>query len=42
MYRYGFNPGQTLWFQDIDDSGCGGGSATSNVVSVTFPSFTRR
>ena len=39
MYWYGFNPGQTLWFQDIDDSGCGGGSATSNVVSVTFPSY---
>lgn len=38
MYWYGFNPGQTLWFRDIDDSGCGGGSATSNVVSVTFAS----
>lgn len=38
MYWYGFNPGQTLWFRDIDDSACGGGSATSNVVSVTFPS----
>jgi hypothetical protein len=39
LYWYGFNPGETLWFQDIDDSGCGGGSATSNVVSVTFPSY---
>lgn len=39
MYWDGFSPGQTVWFQDIDDSGCGGGSATSNVVSVTFPNY---
>ena len=39
MISGGFQPGQTAWFQDIDDSGCSGGSATSNVVSVTFPSY---
>jgi len=33
----GFSPGDTTWFQDIDDSGCSGGSATSNVVSATNP-----
>ncbi len=38
-YWDGFSPGQTYWFQDIDDSGCGGGSATSNVVQVTFPAY---
>jgi hypothetical protein len=38
-YISGFGPGQTVWFQDIDNSGCGGGSATSNVVSITFPNW---
>ena len=39
MYWSAFSPGQTVWFQDIDNSGCGGGSATSNEVEVTFPSY---
>jgi hypothetical protein len=39
IYDYDFGPGMVVWFQDIDNSGCGGGSATSNVVEVTFPNF---
>lgn len=38
MLSEGWSPGETAWFEDIDNSACGGGSATSNVVSVTFPS----
>ncbi len=37
LYWNAFSPGETVWFQDVDNSGCGGGSATSNVVDVTFP-----
>jgi hypothetical protein len=35
----GFSPGATAWFQDVDNSGCGGGSATSNVVQPSFPNY---
>lgn len=35
----GFSPGATVWFQDVDNSGCGGGSATSNVVQPSFPNY---
>lgn len=35
----GFSPGYQVWFQDIDNSGCGGGSATSNQVQPHFPSY---
>jgi len=39
IYVPGFSPGATVWFQDVDNSGCGGGSATSNVVQPTFPNY---
>lgn len=39
LYVSGWTPGETVWFQDIDNSGCGGGSATSNVVQQTFPNW---
>jgi len=39
IYISGFTPGATVWFQDVDNSGCGGGSATSNVVQPSFPNY---
>ena len=39
LFISGFSPGYTVWFQDVDNSGCGGGSATSNVVQPTFPGY---